>query len=302
MKKMKKMTILAAILGLLIMVGMPVINANSGPFDNLDLNKAKDLLDKGKSVAEAMKPWTYPEERSTGEVLAAKVAASFGGVLPDKNWNYYVNLVGRGLALYSKRPDVKYRFAVLNTDDINAYSCPGGYIFITKGLLKLMDNEAQLAGVLAHEIAHASQRHIENAVKQQKLTGIALNEGLNYAQSTGKLDAAQADMARKLGDASWDVLISKGLSQKDEYEADKLGLETSYAMGYTPEGMISMLQKLSGMEKEKKGAMKINLSTHPLPSKRVDALNKVISADGMAAGNRPDHAQRFMGFKAKYPL
>ena len=78
----------------------------------------------------------------------------------------YINIIGRALAPYGKRPDIKYMFGILDTDDINAYSCPGGYVFVTRGLLKILDNEAQLAAILGHEIGHIGDKDIEKEVRK----------------------------------------------------------------------------------------------------------------------------------------
>lgn len=265
-------------------------------------DKVNKAVETGKKVVDASKPWTYPEERATGRVLAAKVAASFGGLWNDPAWTKYVNEVGRSLVYYSKRNDIKYRFAILNTNDVNAYSCPGGYIFVTKGLLKQLDSEAQLAGVLAHEIAHVSQRHIENAVKNQKVASTLLSAGMDFAASDGALTADQANLIKQLGDLSWEILISKGLDKQDEFEADRVGTENIYKMGYSPNGVIAVLKKLQALEGDKSGPMKVLLSTHPVPSKRIDELKKFIAEKAWNVEGRPTLAERFMNFKNQHPI
>lgn len=285
--------------------------AVAGPFDDLgktldDINKVKDKVDKysgpAKDLMDAQKPWPYPEERSSGRVLAAKVAAQFGGVYKDKHWTNYVNLVGRGLAPYSNRPDIKYRFAILNSDEINAYSCPGGYTFVTKGLLKQLDNEDQLAGVLAHEIAHVSQRHIEKEIKKQKSMGAVFEAGMTYAHDSGNISGAEKEAIEKLGEASWDILISKGLAQTDEFESDRVGTDNIYKMGYNPYGVYQVLEKLEKLEKAGGGGkMKVIMSTHPPASKRLKQLEKHIKKQGMDT-NRTLLADRYKNFMAKHPL
>lgn len=301
MKKTAKTTFLMMVIFGLGLVGtMPAVGINLG-----DLNKLKDakkIIDTAKDIQKASKPWTYAEERMNGRVVAARAAASFGGISRNRAWNDYVNKIGRALVPYCKRPKIKYRFAILNSDQINAFSCPGGYIFVTKGLLKKVDNEAELAGVLAHEIAHASQKHIEKEIKKQKLTGIAMNVGVEVAASQGKIDSTQANLIRQLGDASWDVLISKGLSKQDEYESDRIGTENIQALGYNPFGVASFLKNLMPMENQKGASMKILLSTHPKPSKRIEELNKFISSRSWSAAGKPELRDRFQAFKKSNPI
>jgi predicted Zn-dependent protease len=298
MKNMKKTIGLALVLGL--MATGTVVMAQL----KLDFN-INDAIDTGKKLADAATPWTYPEERATGAVLAAQVAASFGGVWKDGSsaqaWNAYVNKVGRGLVPYSNRPDIKYRFAILDSDDINAYSCPGGYIFVTRGLLKSLNNEAQLAGVLAHEIAHVSERHIEKAIRGQKAMSAMIQGGVMFAQSQGKLDANQAALAKNIGNAGFDVLTKTGLSQADEFQADKVGTETISRMGYTAAGIMAFMKRLRDEEGSKGKNMKYLLTTHPSPDARVKQLKKVLEKENLAT-NRPNLAERFQAMASSNPI
>ena len=109
-------------------------------------------------------------------------------------------------------------------------------------------------------------------------------------------------MIKKLGDASWEVLIKKGLSKQDEYEADSVGTEDLYALGYHPYGISNFLEKLKPMENEKGGKMKVLLSTHPAPTKRIEELNKFIGEKGFSAAGKPELADRLQSFKQAHPL
>ena len=124
-------------------------------------------LDKVAKLGAATKEWTPEEERQIGEAAAAKIIAVFSrpaegdhGLIDDEKQVYYVNLVGQTLAQFAKRP-LPYRFGVLDTPIVWACAMPGGYVFITRGALERIDDEAELAGVLAHEIAHIDGRHLE---------------------------------------------------------------------------------------------------------------------------------------------
>jgi beta-barrel assembly-enhancing protease len=304
----KKFIVMAALVVALAAAGLFL--AQAGPLDDLgkglnDLNKAKNTVDKvvepAKSLYDAGKPWPYPEERAAGRALAARVAGAFGGVWQDKAWTEYVNQVGRGLVPYSNRPDIKYRFAILNTADINAYSCPGGYIFITKGLLKEIKNEDQLAGVLAHEIGHVSERQIEKAMRQEKQLGALLQGGLTIAQDTGNLSGDQAQLAKQMSDLSWEILIKKGLSQQDEFEADRVAVDNMAKMGYNPMGLHQVLARLKELSGGSGSKMQVMLSTHPAPEKRMEQVMQTITGKGYNQ-SKPTLDARYTEFKSKHPL
>src|SRR5690606_17130438 len=116
-----------------------------------------DLMKKGVGVVQALEPIGVEEEITLGEAVALEAFSRFGGEYPNQDWTRYVNLVGQTVAEVSDRPTLPYHFAILNSQEQNAFAAPGGYIFITVGLLKSLKNEAELAGVLAHEVAHVTQ-------------------------------------------------------------------------------------------------------------------------------------------------
>jgi predicted Zn-dependent protease len=106
------------------------------------------------TLAVSLLPIGYDEEKSIGEAIALQVVARYGGTVEQPDLIRYVNLVGKAVANTSDRPDIPYRVAILNHDSINVFAAPAGYIFVTRGLLKQIHNEAELAAVLGHEIAH----------------------------------------------------------------------------------------------------------------------------------------------------
>ncbi|MBS1149122.1 MAG: putative Zn-dependent protease [Myxococcaceae bacterium] len=191
--------------------------------------------------------------------------------LPDSernNLNAYLSQVGRNLASYSPRPEIVWTFGVLESPTVNAFSAPGGYVFVTTGLLKMIDNEAQLAAVLAHEIGHISGRHaLKNysAVKYKQCDfattgGYMLAKGLDMAPhlrqaaayakffSGGNFDLDSKDMAAglisSLADGFIDDFITSGLSTPDELEADKYAVELTTFAGYDAGEYEKLLQKL----------------------------------------------------------
>ena len=118
-------------------------------------------------LASALIPISDEEEIILGKRVAARVIARYG-IDDNAEATYYLNLVATAIAQRSDRPDIPYHIAILATDDVNAYACPGGYIFVTRGALKMVRDEAELAAVLAHEISHVTERHIVNALRNSK--------------------------------------------------------------------------------------------------------------------------------------
>jgi predicted Zn-dependent protease len=264
------------------------------PGQNIDFGKA---LKAGENLVKAAKPMDFKEEHALGRQVAARITGNFG-VWNDPNWTLYVNLVGRALVPYCERSDIKYRFAILNLDDINAYSAPAGYIFITKGMLKQLDSEAQLAGVLGHEIAHVAKKHIVKEVQKSNL----YSAGAIAAVTAANVDEKSQEALNKLTDLSWDRLINKGFSRQDEYDADQAGARNAWRLGYTPLGLREFLVTLKAREKEKSSNMKTMLSTQPAPAKRLEKLDEFIKEKGWKPETRQDNKERFQDFKKRHPI
>ncbi|MDQ7010563.1 MAG: M48 family metalloprotease, partial [Mariprofundaceae bacterium] len=125
-------------------------------------------LQQAFRIAQALIPISDEQEKILGRAVAARVIERFSiEDAPEKT--YYLNLVGTAIAQRSDRPDIGYHFAILATDDVNAYACPGGFIFVTRGVLDMVQDEAELAAVLAHEIAHVTERHIIKEMQKSKI-------------------------------------------------------------------------------------------------------------------------------------
>ena len=220
--------------------------------------------------------------------------------------NAYLSKVGRNLASYSPRPEIVWTFGVLDSPTVNAFSAPGGYVFVTTGLLKLVDNEAQLAGVLGHEIGHISGRHALKSYSQVKykqcdlatVGGTMLKKGADMAPefreaaayskyfSGGNLDLDSPDMAAglisSLADGFVDDFISKGLAAPDEFEADKYAIELSTFAGYDAGEYEKFLHKLPASKDDH----------HPPMADRLKAIKAVRSdlAAFAGAGAKPDNS------------
>lgn len=215
-------------------------------------------------------PIGHEEESSIGQAIALQVVARYGGTVDDPQLIRYVNLVGRAVANTCDRPDIPYRVAILNHDSINAFAAPAGYIFVTRGLLKQVQNEAELAAVLGHEIAHVSQKHILDVIQRSKQIAGVTEAGIAYA---GKDPAAFKNVI----DNAVKKLLDEGLDQGKEIEADQIGDVFAARVGYDPVAYVRFLDRLKAL----KGDDQAFFKTHPNFSNRIQAVQQTMSAKGL---------------------
>ena len=242
---------------------------------------SKDKADD--TVTEARKRLSYKAtevsksdveaEIQFGQELSAKILGTYR-MIEDEKLTRYVNLIGKGLASYSPRPEIDFKFAVLNTDMVNAFAAPGGYIFITKGTLKMIRSEAQLAGVLAHEIAHVTERHI---VKELDIKGRDVSAGASLASvmGGGTSDTVRAAFAQLVDKAS-EILFESGLKRENEMESDLLSLMLISNAGYDPleyQKLLVRIDEIKKSKKKKKYSTKILSETHPALKDRIAAIS-----------------------------
>ncbi len=233
-----------------------------------DERLAKIIHGSGTLVS-GLLPISYEEEQSIGAAIALQVVARYGGVYNQPELTRYVNLVGRAVALTCDRPDIPYHFAVLNSDSVNAFAAPAGYVFVTRGLLKQVRNEAELAAVLGHEIAHVSQKHILEVIQRSKRLAGVSEAGLAYAHQN-------PDVFKNLIDAAAKKLLDEGLDQEKELEGDSLGDVFAARVGYDPTAYVTLLNRLRAL----KGDDKAFFKTHPNFSNRITAVQEVIQTHG----------------------
>jgi len=220
-----------------------------------------------------------------GRELAARILGNYN-LLDDEKINRYVNLVGKGLALYAGRPEIRFYFGVLDSDEINAFATPGGYIFITLGALLKMDNEAQLATVLAHEIAHIAKKHVVRELNIRGEEGAGAGEIASMVgYSTGTIRVA---MEQALDEAA-NILFNRGYKIKDEIEADRVGILVASVAGYDPSALKEFLNNVKSFEKEDttyKGE-------HPIFEVRMSEINKTLEAHGLQNAKKAKVRGRF---------
>ncbi|MBD3258821.1 M48 family metalloprotease, partial [candidate division GN15 bacterium] len=188
---------------------------------------------------------------------------------PDTVWQNYLTSIGRQIVEVSDRQDIEYHFTVIESDQINAFAAPGGYIYFYTGLLKLMDSEAELASVMAHEISHVVARH--GVKRLQAAMGVTLAYELIFGGEE-QSEALNAAIGIGLG------LASAGYSRANEREADEYGMTYMIRAGYHPEGMVSMFEKLAdaggGGDRDVFEAM---AASHPETQERIHNAQERIS-------------------------
>ncbi len=234
---------------------------------NVRLDK---MIHGGGTLLSGLLPISYEEEQSIGAAIALQVIARYGGVYDQPELTRYVNLVGRAVALTCDRPDIPYHFAVLNSDSINAFAAPAGYVFVTRGLLRQIRNEAELAAVLGHEVAHISQQHILDVIQRSKRLAGVSEAGLAYANQN-------PDAFKKVIDAAVTKLLDEGLDQEKEIEADNLGDVFAARVGYDPAAYVTLLNRLRAL----KGDDQAFFKTHPNFSARIGSVQEVIQTQAL---------------------
>jgi predicted Zn-dependent protease len=249
---------------------------------SFDLNKAVESV---KNVNKAVREPSEAEEISIGRDVASRLLGA-APLVDDPAMQRYVNQVGRWLALQTERADLPWQFGVLESPNLNAFAMPGGTIFITRGLLQRMRSEAELGGVLGHEIAHVLRKHHLKAIQkgaQTALAGDALSAVLRErtGASRDKLIAFGAEM------------YSRGLDKSDELEADRLGVVIGARAGYDAYGLPAVLQTLQAMNPQDSG-LALMFKTHPAPGERLDALGERMQPVLDAYAGQAQLAERFV--------
>lgn len=203
---------------------------------------------------------TPAQEAALGREGHAATVAEYG-VVDDPALAAYVDSVGRRVARASERPDLPWTFTVLDDPAVNAFALPGGYLYVTRGLLAHLQSEAQLAGVLGHEVAHVTARHSARHITQQQLTGLGLGIA-SMVSETFRRYSGTAEQA--LG-----LLLLK-YSRDDETQADELGVRYAVAAGYDPREMPATYRTLDRIAERAGGGLPGFLSTHPDPGQRAE--------------------------------
>jgi predicted Zn-dependent protease len=226
------------------------------------------------------------EEVQFGREVAARIIARFG-MYNDPALMKYVNLVGNVLAMNSGRPELEFHFAILNTDEINAYAAPGGYIFVTRGALAKMQDESELAGVLAHEMGHVVEKH---AVRELNIKGQDTSSVSGLAMLIGGSSESARMAFSQAVDKAMDLLFKDGYKREDEVQADRDAVLFCAFSGYDPSGLSRYLKRIGTIQGKQ---TEILDKTHPSYNDRVAWINGTIKEEGVDSGKYKTDKDRF---------
>ncbi len=247
-----------------------LLGAGLAPAGNSPAATAGNLIGL---LSQSLEQIDEPKEIEIGRQLAAVLLGS-KPLHPDLALQRYVNQLGRWISLQSTRPQLPWTFGVLDDPGFNAFAAPGGYVFVTKGLVDRVADEAELAGILAHEINHVTGKHHLQAMAKSARAGL-LTQVIG-SQVKGELASAVSAQFLSLGRD----LYSRGLDQGDEFEADRHGVVLAAHAGFDPYGLVAVLQQLRTATPDNP-LFALSLSTHPPAQQRLDLLEQ-------AMGNRMD--------------
>ncbi|OZA24209.1 MAG: peptidase [Hydrogenophilales bacterium 17-61-9] len=235
---------------------------------------AKQKVDAGQLGFALFGDYSPEEENRIGKQISGNLLGAVP-LVRDDGLQRYVNRVGNWVALQTGRKNTSWHFGVLDTEDINAFAAPGGYIFLTKGLYRRLNNEAELAGVLGHEIAHVTQRHHLKVLKKSSLIGALGQAASSKAQGSDQM------VQNLIGNGA--EIMARGLDKDAEFEADRVGIVFAARAGYDVWGLPTVLQDMAALP-AKDNRTSLLYKTHPHPADRLAAL-------GEAVGDRLDGIQ-----------
>lgn len=207
------------------------------------------------------------EEIAIGQEIAGRLLGA-APLVKDERLQRYVNQVGKWVSLQSGRTDLDWYFGVIDSEDINAFAAPGGFIFLTKGLYEKLNSEAELAGVLGHEIGHVIKQHHLTIIKKSQ----AIDMGSNvFSQKLGKMKNEQAKQAVNNLIGSGAEVMARGLDKDAEYQADRIGVVLAARAGYDAYGLPMVLQEI-GHAGLNDSSVALLFKTHPHPDTRLAEL------------------------------
>jgi predicted Zn-dependent protease len=255
----------------------------------------KEGLDRlAAQTAKAVRPMNDQEENYLGRAVAATLLSQYP-LHPNDSLTAYVNEVGQAVALASDRPLTfgGYHFAVLDSDQVNALSCPGGMIFITRGMLQKIKSEDELAAVLAHEVAHVNHKDGVAAIQSSRWVEAASTLGSEAARKLGGAELAKlVSVFEGSVDDVVKTLLVKGYSREQEKAADQSALSFLHRLGYNPQALADYLTRLAGDQGTASKGAGI-FATHPGMAERASEAKSSISQNRWTQKNVPERDRRF---------
>ncbi len=216
------------------------------------------------------------------------------GITQDQALNQYINQVGNDLVPHVHRPDMPYNFQCVNATYINAYAFPGGSIAVTRGILLSLDNEAELAALLGHELGHVNARHTAEQVSKSQLSSLVVGGLAILADSQAK---GLGNLTQQLGALGQGLYLAR-YSRENEREADFLGHEYMVGAGYGSKGFVGLMEMLNALNKQQPTSAQMLFSTHPMSDERLAAAVQRDQGPYAVTRNSPLYKERYMDHTA----
>jgi predicted Zn-dependent protease len=253
----------------------------------------KQALDKtAVNVEKAARPVSETEEYYIGRGVAATILTRYN-LYRNQTVTAYVNYVGNTVVMGSPRPYIYggYHFAVLDTEEINAFACPGGIVFVTKGMLRIVRNEDQLAAVLSHEVGHVAEKHGLQAISSARWTEVVTTLATETARTyTAAEMASLVNLFQGTVDDVFKTLVVNGYGREQELQADGLAIGCMKACGYDGRQFVSLLDRLEQTSEQVSGGI---FATHPGIAERIKAAKGPCAS----AARPPAPEERIVRFK-----
>lgn len=236
------------------------------------LDKIKKAVDKGFEVADQVDDFNFSEteEVELGQAISHRIRARYG-VAQNVDPTRYLSLVGLTVAAKSGRAELPWQWIILDSSSINAFAAPGGIVHVTRGALAVIDSEAELAGVLGHEIGHIVEKHTIKSLQK--------SQGMQLAQNRTALTAGAA-LFEALADEAADAILA-GFGRTEELEADQVGVQFASRAGYRPTGLVDFLEKLNAISAGSTSRPGLYRS-HPETEERIKRVNKTIRKEALS--------------------
>ena len=245
----------------------------SGKDKSADKGTAASGTEAGNTESKNQPAFNLKSPSKTEEIqLGREITGNLLGAAPlvkDAQLQKYVNQVGRWVASQSERADLPWHFGVIESEDLNAFSAPGGFVLITKGLYRKLENESQLAGVLGHEIGHVVKKHQLKLLQKQQL----LNFGAGLVSD--KFGNGNQTIQKVIGSGA--EISARSLDKDAEFEADRIGVVLTARAGYDAYGLPEVLQTIGQVSKND-SSVALLFKTHPAPDDRLTRLGDAIGA------------------------
>jgi beta-barrel assembly-enhancing protease len=216
-------------------------------------------------VVRSLTGFSQEEEVAIGRQAAGNILGA-APLVKDAKLQRYVNRVGRWIASQSERPDLEWHFGVINSNDLNAFAAPGGYIFVTQGLYRSLQSESELAGVLAHEVGHVIKKHHLKILQQSRLVDMG---GKVLVKKVGENE----HIKNLIGNGA--EIFARSLDKNAEFEADRVAVIIAARGGYDPFGLPTVLQDIGHVSKDD-NRISLLFKTHPHPDNRLAQLGEAI--------------------------